>query len=559
MIRTRITQFILATAVISLMTGLCGCDIVADILTMPDEGKDDGSDIDSPFSIDIGLVVPLTGEYAAPYGMSMERGFNLARDEINGLPNNLLAINFLVENDMSTQTGMVSAFERLIQAGVPAIVGIVISEHAQHAFPIAQENQVVAFSSASSAAGLSSIGDYVFRAALAVDKMNPAGVNITHDALGYESAALIYDDADLYSTSSYEQLTAALLDRGVEVLLTDTFQTGETDFTAQLTAIMESNPDALFISGLAPEVVSAMVQAREIGIEAQYIVPELGIIDIQQAGDAADGVITFTSWDSALDNPMNRAFVASYQAAYGFAPDPWAAQSYATLYILYSAIAEAAFADESPTVAIPDAMAIRDALAEIRDFPTNLGSFSFDADGEAVYEPVVLMVKNGSLVPFGDPEIEPETEVNATINPTSGNEVTGTAVFTPSGDSITLTVEIQNASPGLHGVHIHEYGDCSAPDGTSAGGHWNPTNAAHGKWGEGEFHLGDIGNIVVGENGTGTIELTTDLWEIGTGSIIDVVGKSIIVHAGADDFTSQPSGAAGARIGCGAIAATESW
>ena len=82
-------------------------------------------------------------------------------------------------------------------------------------------------------------------------------------------------------------------------------------------------------------------------------------------------------------------------------------------------------------------------------------------------------------------------------------------------------------------------------------GHWNPTDVEHGKWGEGEFHLGDIGNITVGEDGTGRITLTTDLWEIGTGSDIDVVGKSIIIHADADDFVSQPSGAAGARIGCG--------
>ena len=145
----------------------------------------------------------------------------------------------------------------------------------------------------------------------------------------------------------------------------------------------------------------------------------------------------------------------------------------------------------------------------------------------------------------------------AKIDSTSGSDVTGTAVFKQNGDAITLTIEIQNTAPGLHGVHIHEYGDCSAPDGTSAGGHWNPTNTAHGKWGEGEFHLGDIGNIMVGEDGTGSIELTTDLWEIGTGSILDVVGKGIIVHADADDFTSQPSGAAGARIGCGAIAAVE--
>lgn len=153
--------------------------------------------------------------------------------------------------------------------------------------------------------------------------------------------------------------------------------------------------------------------------------------------------------------------------------------------------------------------------------------------------------------------IAPEKQANAMIDASNDSGVTGIAVFTQSGDQITLTIEIQGASPGLHAVHIHAYGDCSAPDGTSAGGHWNPTDVAHGKWGVGEFHLGDIGNITVGEDGTGSITLTTDLWEIGTGSDVDVVGKGIIVHAGADDFTSQPSGAAGARIGCGVIVLTE--
>lgn len=148
-------------------------------------------------------------------------------------------------------------------------------------------------------------------------------------------------------------------------------------------------------------------------------------------------------------------------------------------------------------------------------------------------------------------------EATAVISSSNDSGLSGTAVFKQKGKQVTLTVEIEGTTPGLHAVHIHEYGDCSAPDGTSAGGHWNPTNVAHGKWGVGEFHLGDIGNMTVEDDGTGSIELTTDLWEIGTGSDIDVVGKSIIVHADADDFVSQPSGAAGARIGCGVITLTE--
>ena len=148
---------------------------------------------------------------------------------------------------------------------------------------------------------------------------------------------------------------------------------------------------------------------------------------------------------------------------------------------------------------------------------------------------------------------KPSKQAMAAIGSASGSNLTGTAVFTQNGETITLVVEVENTSPGVHAVHIHEKGDCSAADGTSAGGHWNPTNVAHGAWGEGEFHLGDIGNMTVGEDGTGSITLTTNLWEIGTGSDIDIVGKGIIVHADPDDFTSQPTGAAGARIGCGAI------
>ena len=163
-----------------------------------------------------------------------------------------------------------------------------------------------------------------------------------------------------------------------------------------------------------------------------------------------------------------------------------------------------------------------------------------------------LAYQQAGVLPTADAK-----QANAIISSSNDSGVTGIAVFTQNGDQITFTVEIQGASPGLHAVHIHEYGDCSAPDATSAGGHWNPTDVAHGKWGEGEFHLGDIGNITVGEDGTGRLTLTTDLWEIGTGSDVDVVGQSMIVHAGADDFVSQPSGAAGPRIGCGVIVLSE--
>ena len=402
MVKARLKYTIRIALILGIVAGLCGCEVITNIFLGTDQDASDGKDINvlyAPIPMDIGLVLPLTGEYAAPYGFSMLRGFELAREQINNSPVSPVRINFITEDDMSTADGMVAAFERIIAARVPAITGIVISTHAEHAFPIAQENRVVAISSASSAAGLSSIGDYIFRVALAVDKMNPAGVNITHAQLGYERVALIYDAADVWSSSSNEHLNAALLELGVEITTTQTVQTGDTDFAAQLTTIAGSQPDALFISGLAAEVVGIMRGAHDMGINVPYIAPEISAIEVRLAGDAAEGAITFVSWSSLSDSPLNQMFVENHRINYGIEADPWAAQSYTTLLILYAGIVTALSTD---TVA-PDAVATRDALAAVENMETILGAFSFDENGEAVYQPTVLVVRDGKFELFGTP------------------------------------------------------------------------------------------------------------------------------------------------------------
>ncbi|QTD37138.1 superoxide dismutase family protein [Polaribacter batillariae] len=142
----------------------------------------------------------------------------------------------------------------------------------------------------------------------------------------------------------------------------------------------------------------------------------------------------------------------------------------------------------------------------------------------------------------------------ATIDAKSGSNVSGTVTFTESNGIVTMKAELAGLSKGNHAIHIHEIGDCTASDGKSAGGHWNPTNKNHGKWMEEPFHIGDIGNLVVGEDGKGTIERETNLWSVGgKDAKKNVVGHAIIIHEGPDDFSSQPSGAAGQRIGCGEI------
>jgi Cu-Zn family superoxide dismutase len=140
------------------------------------------------------------------------------------------------------------------------------------------------------------------------------------------------------------------------------------------------------------------------------------------------------------------------------------------------------------------------------------------------------------------------------FEPKSNSNVSGTATFIQKNGKVTFVAKLAGLQPGVHAIHIHEKSDCSAADGSSAGGHWNPTFKKHGKWGVGEYHKGDIGNFTADANGNGTISLTTDEWNIGSGDPTkDILGKGLIVHQGADDFVSQPSGNAGARVACSAI------
>jgi len=101
-------------------------------------------------------------------------------------------------------------------------------------------------------------------------------------------------------------------------------------------------------------------------------------------------------------------------------------------------------------------------------------------------------------------------------------------------------------------VHIHEHGDCG-DKGNMAHGHWNPTNEAHGKWGSSAYHSGDIGNVKLDKSGNGSLTLTTDRWTLGGTADKNILRKALIVHGGADDFKTQPTGNAGSRIGCGII------
>lgn len=385
----RFTRITFVLSLIALIVGLYGCDEIQQVLFPPDTPPDTPV---VPTEIRIGVVLEQTGEYAL-YGASMLDGFALARDHINDL--GLLGdakLTFIVEDDQSSVEGTVASVNKLIdQDGVSFITGFAISTLLEGVIPKAQESGVLLFSSVSSAPGLSARGDFIFRAALTSAVLNPPIVSETHADLPYQNAAVIFQSDDTYSTLSNEEFVKALDAIGVAIVAMETYERGETDFSTQLTQIAETDPEMLFISGIGLDPSHIMIKARELMPAVRFAVPEMDGDMVTATGNAAEGATTSISWLSTADTEANRTFVQNYTERYGEAPLTWAAQSYATLYILATAIA---------TAGSTDAAMVRDVLANTADIDTVLGNFSFNSDGDAVYDPIVLTVKDGALVPF---------------------------------------------------------------------------------------------------------------------------------------------------------------
>ena len=340
----------------------------------------------------IGVVLPISGRHVSAFGQPIQQGLELALNEIND--GQLAGTNlvFVFADSGSTVTGAVSAYNKLIhEDGVSILLGPSTSSMTKAAFPIAQENQIVAISPTSAARDLSAIGDYVFRIALTTDKLIPNGIAATHAKLAYENVATLYDEDDEFSRDGDAAVQEVLAGLNVNVLITETFNSGDTDFTEQLTRIKALNPDAIFLSSLSQEKPPILIQAQELGITAQFIIRTFTETNVAAAGEASEGAITFVGWGKAVDTQINQEFIQNYSDAYGIDPNNYAARAYTALHVLAEGIKNAV--SHTPKD-------IRDSLANISGFETVLGNFSFDEVGDAVYEPKILIVQNGKLELF---------------------------------------------------------------------------------------------------------------------------------------------------------------
>ncbi|WML41428.1 ABC transporter substrate-binding protein [Neobacillus sp. OS1-2] len=342
-------------------------------------------------SAKLGVISYITGPGAA-YGEAITNGLKLAQKEINAKGD--VKIDLVIEDSAGKQEQALSAAQKVMSDDdIVGLIGPTLSTEMNVVGPEADMNGIPIMGTSTTAEGIPQIGDYVFRNSLPEALAIPAALKKAVDKNGAKKVAILYGNDDVFTKSGFDTMKKAAEDLGLDILTIETFQKGQSDYNAQLTKIKGLKPDLILCSALYNEGAVIMDQARKAGLDVPFVggngfnSPQ--VIDI--AGQAADGLIVATPWFADKPDQKVQDFVKKFDAEYGKKPDQFAAQAYDALYIYAEALKNAGEADRD---------ALRDALAEIKDFPGILGNFSFDKDGDVVMEPTVLMIKDGKFQLF---------------------------------------------------------------------------------------------------------------------------------------------------------------
>lgn len=378
------------------------------MVTMAQDGDDDDDDdgMDTPLigfweeceapdalsgTVDVGVTFTLSGG-ASVYGATQQNGVLLAMEEIN--ESGYLGeaeLNLIIEDSTSDPDGAIAAMDKLVNEDeVVAVIGPTLSNQAFAADPIAQEAGIPVMGVSNTATGITDMGDFVFRNSLPESSVIPGNLSQAVEILGIESVGVMYSDNDDFSVSGYNVFVETLEELGVEVVGEETFQIGDTSFEAQLSNLVFEDIDALVVSTLAAEATLLVEQARALDFNGPIIggngfnTPAIA----QNVGEAADGVVVGAAWHITSPTDISTHFVEMYEEAYEVSPDQFAAQSYTGVWLMATAI-RCANSTESAD--------IRDALADIEEFDSPLGSFSFDEDRNPVHDPVAQIIVDGTF------------------------------------------------------------------------------------------------------------------------------------------------------------------
>ncbi len=369
---------------------------------MMGQGLDTGMASTSDAPTNLSGVIKIGGAHAlsgpiAVYGQPIRNGIDLAVKQINesGFLGSA-ALETVWGDTVGDKEQAINVYNKLInQDQVVGILGPTLSNEAFAADPLAQEAGVPVIASSNTASGITEMGNYIFRTSLPESAVIPNTIRQTKEALGLQKVAVMYGNDDAFTKSGYDVFAQALADEGIEVLTTETFAKGDTDFSAQLTKIQSLEPDAIIVSALAEEAANIMIQARQLGIpESVRFIGGNGFNSpklYELGGEAVNGAISGSAWNISSTSAASQKFVADYEAEYGAKPDQFAAQSYTAAWALATAIRNANSTDRA---------AIRDALDTMGIIESPLGPFSFDDNRDPDHPPVVQVMENGAFALF---------------------------------------------------------------------------------------------------------------------------------------------------------------
>ena len=351
-----------------------------------------------PDVVEIGLVADVTGPIAF-YGAPQQDGVEMAIEEINAAGYlGASTLRVIVEDTASDSTynEAINAVAKLTEEDeVTMVLGPTLSSEAFAAAPVAQENGTPILGLSNAAENLpQTVGEYYFRALMPESTMIPYTVEAAQAYTGLENVAILYGDDDDFTLSGYDAFVDALVALDIPITGEETFARGDTDFNAQLTNLLATEPDALVIAALAAEAVPIINQARTLGFDGAILggngLNAPGIVD--GAGANANGVIAGTSYHPSATDPLTAAFTEKFTERYGYAPDQFAAHAYTGAWVAAHAIRCADSAEQD---------AVREALTTIKGFNSPLGAFGFDENRDPVYARLLQEIQDSVFVVVG--------------------------------------------------------------------------------------------------------------------------------------------------------------
>lgn len=366
--------------------------VVAALGSLPVAAQDD---CDFVGEVVIGVIAPLTGDIPK-VGQSTVEAAEMVVDEVNaecGLQidgENYEVVIVVEDNESKAESSVAVATRLIVEEQVVAIIGPQASKQAVPTGQVANDRETPMISPWSTNPATTKDRPWVFRAAFLDPFQGPVVAGFVAKEFGAKTAAVLYDVASDYPKGLAENFRDAAEASGIDVVAFESFTTGDTDFSSQLTNIIAANPDVLFTPQYYNEVPLIVQQARELGFDKPIVgsdswgTPDL----IDLCGDACNGLFFSTHYAPDIATEVGQKFITAYEERYGFKPDDVAALTYDAFQLLFTAIENANSLERAD---------IRDALASIELFEGVTGIMSFDEQGDPIKCAVIIQIKDGAF------------------------------------------------------------------------------------------------------------------------------------------------------------------